>query len=904
MNAESRTRLPMRSARSPGTRHVLLAGVAAALLVTLLAAGDMGQPMAPWGQVQVVAASLAAVAMTWHGTRTTIDPDDLAMRRTILVGTLAWFGIQMSWLLEATLGRPTPPVIVATFVVVLAAVIARWWALALRGRFTLIEAIAVHLDSAAVFLSVGAGTLLVLGPIALRNAGEEEALIFAVLFAAVAAALVVLYLAVTPIRDRAGWTAIMAGLATVSGGLMWRALAAPPRWHPADLLLSVGVMVAAYGASTSTRSTDPSEAFRRAAARIRSTLPLAAVAVTPLLLVANEILLPMNGEQIGLAVDVALAMVLVNTAVRQTLLLRERDRIVTEATKAAARERDMVVDMERSEQRFRSLVQNSSDVFLILVPDGTISYQSPAVTRVLGYPQDEGSIRTIYEFLHPDDRGFLQTAIDELLLRAGGQRTVEIRVRHADGSWRTVEATGTNMFDEPAVGGIVVNYRDITERKLLEDQLTHEAFHDPLTGLSNRALFIDRVEHALARRSDPDRLAVLFMDLDDFKTINDSLGHSAGDLVLVAAAERIRGCLRPEDTISRLGGDEFAVLLEESDRDLPQRVAARMLEALRLPFEIGGKQVHLAASVGVAYGSRDTRTANEMLRNADMAMYTAKNLGKGRVELFEASMHAAVLTRLELKADLELAVERSEFRLRYQPVYDMRSGRLASFEALVRWRHPTRGEVGPSDFIPLAEETGLIIPIGRWVLEQACLQARAWADAGAGAVDISVNLSAHQLRDPLLVGGVLETLHSSGLPAERLVLELTESSLMQDDEGRLNALRALGVRLALDDFGTGYSSLSYLARLPIEMLKIDRAFVAELGEHEDSALVRSVIQLATAMEMTTVAEGIELPEQLDRVREMGCDYAQGFLLARPMDAIRATALVTSGHTIGTLTKAV
>jgi diguanylate cyclase (GGDEF)-like protein/PAS domain S-box-containing protein len=548
-------------------------------------------------------------------------------------------------------------------------------------------------------------------------------------------------------------------------------------------------------------------------------------------------------------------------------------------------------DLLVSETRFRSLVTNSSDVYLIISPLGVVSYQSPAVERVLGYPPNDRLGRQIFELTHPDDIAFVQSTIAELIATPGAQRTIEMRSRHSDGSWRNLEATGRNMVDDPAVQGIVVNYRDVTERKRLEEQLTHQAFHDPLTGLANRALFTDRVEHALRRREDGDSLAVLFMDLDDFKEINDSLGHASGDLILTAVSERLRAALRPEDTVSRLGGDEFAVLVEDPGTASVGDIAHRVLDSLNRPFEVSGKQVGIGASIGVAFAG-EAADASELLRNADVAMYTAKNKGKSRVEIFEASMHTAVVTRLELRADLEHALERGEFRLRYQPLYELASGQLHSFEALLRWRHPSRGEVLPNQFIPLAEETGLIVPIGRWILNETCRQAQAWRAVGREDLCISFNMSARQLREPTVVGWVAEALRTSGLPAANLIVELTESGIMQDDEGRLRELRALGVQLALDDFGTGYSSLSYLSRFPIDILKIDRSFISPLGgASEDSELVRTVVQLAASMRMRTVAEGIETATQLARVKELGCDFGQGFFLSKPMDAIRATALL-------------
>jgi diguanylate cyclase (GGDEF)-like protein/PAS domain S-box-containing protein len=883
--------------RHEPVRAILLAGMMATVVIASFGAGDDLGSLAPvWPSVQLLIAAIGAVLMAWRGVAGATD-GDREVRRNGLLGVSAWLGLQLAWLVEAVRPGTSLGPVAFTMLCVLLFVIGRWWIQVLHGRFSPIETAAVYLDSLAVALVVAACAILFRGSGVVQDT-DRAFLTFAVVMGATVGGAAVLNLAITPVRAASGWIALMLGLATAGGGLLWRVGADPGQWQPADVMTSLGVLLGGYGAATWTNAVDPSLRFRAWARGLRDALPVGAVALAAVLLIVNEILLPTNGETVGLTVDVALALVLADCVVRQTLMVRERGRLLHQANGAVERERLASADLATSEQRFRALVQNSSDVFLILKPDGTVDYQSPAVERVLGYPPGERLGRQIFELTHPDDLGFVKAVIAELMQSPGAVRTIELRSRHADGSWRTLEATGHNLLADPMVNGIVVNYRDISERKVLERQLIHEAFHDPLTGLANRALFIDRVDHALTRRDEPKRLAVLFMDVDDFKTINDSLGHAAGDLVLVAVAERLRGCLRPEDTVARLGGDEFGVLVEDAEAGLPHELAGRLLGALRNPFEISGKQVHIQASIGLAYAGDDSRTANELLRNADVAMYTAKNRGKGRVERFETSMHAAVLSRLELKADLERAISHDEFRLRYQPTFDLRDGHLAGFEALLRWRHPTRGEIFPNDFIGLAEETGLIVPIGKWVLDQACSQARAWLDAGRDDLVLGVNLSARQLREAEIVDWVRDALAAAELPAERLMLELTESSLMQDDEGRLHELRGLGVRLALDDFGTGYSSLSYLSRFPIEVLKIDRSFTVELGgELEDSALVRSVIQLAAAMNMRTVAEGIERPEQLARVTALGCDLAQGYLLGRPMDAIRATSLATTHATI-------
>jgi diguanylate cyclase (GGDEF)-like protein len=420
--------------------------------------------------------------------------------------------------------------------------------------------------------------------------------------------------------------------------------------------------------------------------------------------------------------------------------------------------------------------------------------------------------------------------------------------------------------------------------------MLHQALHDSLTGLPNRALFLDRLAHALERGGVAGRVGVLFCDLDRFKTVNDSLGHAAGDELLVAVASRLSGCLRAGDTAARLGGDEFAVLIEDvrSEREAVA-VAERLIEALNPPFEIRGREVFVSASVGVVVGSG---RGEELLRNADVAMYRAKAEGKGRCALFEPSMRAEVLDRIELEADLQRAVARNELVVHYQPVVSLADGSLAAFEALVRWRHPTRGLLAPLSFIPLAEETELIIDIGRWVLEESCAQAQRWGTS------VSVNLSGKQLGQSDLVEVVARALARSGLAPERLWLEITETVLMHDTEAtieRLRALKALGVRLAVDDFGTGYSSLRYLRRFPIDLLKMAKPFVDGLNASpEGTALAKTILELGHSLGLRTVAEGIEGAAELAQLRRLGCELGQGFLFAEPLSADDAGALLRAG----------
>jgi diguanylate cyclase (GGDEF)-like protein/PAS domain S-box-containing protein len=556
-------------------------------------------------------------------------------------------------------------------------------------------------------------------------------------------------------------------------------------------------------------------------------------------------------------------------------------------------------ELRRSEERFRSLVQNSIDVQLIVNADGRITYESAAVERVLGYRADDRVGRNAFDDLHPDDVAWAEQMFHDVVRVPASQVAAEVRVRHADGSWLVIEAVAKNLLDDPAVGGIVVNYRDITGRKALEDELKRQAFHDSLTGLANRALFADRLEHAISRAErSPTALAVLFLDLDDFKTVNDSLGHSEGDLLLVAVAERLRGSLRASDTIARMGGDEFAILIEDPvDSETPMDVGRRMLAQLEPPFAHGGKELFVRASVGVATTRSRDHTADEVLRNADVAMYTAKTNGKNRLEVFEPGMHTAALTRLALKGDLERALERGEFTLVYQPIVRLAGGRLSGVEALLRWQHRDRGAVGPAEFIPVAEETGVILPLGRWVLERACAQAAAWNAISPQPITMSVNVSGRQLQHPAFAADVAAVLESTGLAPQLLTLELTESVLMQDAEAAtavLVELKSLGVRLAIDDFGTGYSSLNYLRRFPIDELKIDRSFVASLDDGPtQSAVVLSILRLGETLRLETVAEGIEETSQLAALRDLGADLGQGYLFARPLDAVAVTDLIVA-----------
>jgi diguanylate cyclase (GGDEF)-like protein len=480
---------------------------------------------------------------------------------------------------------------------------------------------------------------------------------------------------------------------------------------------------------------------------------------------------------------------------------------------------------------------------------------------------------------------------------------VEWRVRHRDGSWRQFEVVNASLLDDEAVRGIVATLRDVTERRALERELEHQAFHDRLTGLANRALFRDRLEHALARRNrhrDQHPVAVLLLDLDDFKVVNDSLGHAAGDRLLVMVAERLRGHLRASDTTARLGGDEFAVLLDDpAADDEALRVAERLIEVLAAPYQLDGRELFVRASIGVAAAAETGQPADELLRDADMAMYAAKARSRGGYQVFQPALHEAAVGRLALEADLQRGIEEGQFTLHYQPILELASGRLVGLEALLRWRHPERGWVAPLDFIPAAEASGQIVPIGRFVLRQACRQAVAWqARFPARPLRMSVNVSARQLQEPDVAEDIRRVVEDCGMDPRLLVLEITETVLVQDVEAmaaKLRALTACGLRVAVDDFGTGYSSLSYLHRFPVHLLKIDKSFTDRVdGGFDDAALARAIVRLGQALHLETVAEGVETASQLAALRELGCTFGQGFHFARPLEAAAVEELLEAG----------
>ena len=684
--------------------------------------------------------------------------------------------------------------------------------------------------------------------------------------------------------------------------------------------------------------------------------------------------------------------------------------------------------LRKNEERFRSLVQNASEIILVMGDDGAVRYASPSLEWVLGYRPEDVVGNDSFDVMHPDDKTPVWEVIADAIKSPGIPFHLRFRLRHADGYWRHMESNCTSLVDDSAVGGVVFNSRDVTERvrteealmeserrfrssfehaavgmalvgsdgrwlrvnqalceivgytdeellrrtfqdithpedldkdlrqarrllegeissyqmekryihkqghvvwillngslvrdeeggplyflaqvqdvsarKRIEGQLQRQALHDPLTGLPNRTLFVDRLGQALerTRRRKDRRVAVLFMDLDGFKVINDSLGHETGDLLLTIVAERLERCLRPEDTLARFGGDEFVVLIEEVESpEEAVRVAERIAEELRQPFLLNGHELFTSASIGIGLGDVWMKTPEDLLRDSDVAMYRAKNEGSG-YRVFEPAMYEGAMKRLALEGDLRRAIERDEFVVHYQPMASVSTGEIVGTEALVRWQHPEHGLLAPSGFIPVAEETGLIIPMGRLILMEACRQAKEWQRrySKAPPLTVSINLSARQLRHPGLVSEVASALDHADLNPESLTLEITESTFVEDERATGEALRRLkelGVRLAIDDFGVGYSSLSYLRYLPVDGLKLDRVLVGSLDtDAKNLAIVRAVVDLGQALGMDVVAEGVETHEEFEELRRLGCGLGQGYYYWSPRPAKEADQLLAS-----------
>ncbi|MEK7724306.1 MAG: EAL domain-containing protein [Acidobacteriota bacterium] len=560
--------------------------------------------------------------------------------------------------------------------------------------------------------------------------------------------------------------------------------------------------------------------------------------------------------------------------------------------------------LRKSETRYVLAAQGANDgLWDWDLVNGDI-YYSPRWMEILGITED-GGIAPSKEFwldsIHPNDYAEVIRDFSSHLQGKTEHFENEHRILHLSGEYRWVLIRGLATRDEKGNAlRIAGSMTDITERKVAEERLAHDALHDSLTGLPNRKRLMARLNRSLERlrKSTEHTFAVYFIDLDRFKLINDTLGHQAGDELLLKITEKLEFVVRPSDMVARLGGDEFVILLEDVNTEKQITVVAeRILKGLREPMMIAGQKVYSGASIGIVLGSGEYETADDLLRDADLAMYRAKSKGKGRFEIFDAKIHSGTLSLLQLEIDLRRAIENWEFVLNYQPVVTLNSEEISGFEALVRWNHPIRGVIPPNDFIPIAEDTGLILPIGRWVLREACQQLRQWQDQfpEAASLVMNVNLSARELDQKDLILQIKKVLKETKLDPKCLKLEITESVIMKNAEQAIKTvkeLRDMGIRVSIDDFGTGYSSLSYLHRFPIDTLKVDRSFINRIGtEGEHAEIIQTIIKLAANLGMDVVAEGVESEEQLNFLKNMNCEFGQGYYYSKPVDSVAAFDIV-------------
>ena len=870
------------------SRRVLLAG---GVGIVVLVAGVMATAGAPVPQLIRLAAAAIGFAFAFRGWHVAVGRRRRARGWiTLVIGV--WLVSETGRLVSAWTGEPA--ILAELSVVGLAAAAAAAYVAATRGRMRPAEEAALYLDAAALFFAVMAAVVLI-GSSVLNDGHSVAVLAHGAFFLGILAATLLLDLAThTPLRFVGPWE-ILVGVAFGAAGYLGLLTVTGPGVVTAALHLSVavGVVLAGHGGGHWTDLESRSPRYLHVADTMRRILPIGSAFLT----VAMAVVLIWQPEMITgparIGVAVAAGTVALAVLARQTLLLMDRDRVI-------GSERRLSDELTVAEAQYRSVVERVPGVVYVAEAGqhGRWHFVSPKIKDLLGYTAEEwmGDPTLWMSRMHPADRARMIQAENDDLERSDSQGRWEYRLIARDGRVVWViddEAVISRDVDgRPImVQGILV---DISDRKDLEDQLRHQALHDPLTGLPNRVLFVDRLSHALVRRARATNgLAVLFVDLDDFKDVNDGLGHAVGDRLLRLVAARLRGVLRAEDSAGRLGGDEFAFLLEDATAARAERVAERILAALAAPFELGEGTATLSASIGIAVRSGPidetdaTAAADELLRDADTAMYAAKGMGKGRVRVFDRGMSEPAARRRELGTALARALdEEDQLFLEYQPIVDLRSRAWFGLEALVRWDHPQLGRLMPADFIPLAEENRLISRLGDWVLRRAC------SDLAGGSTLVSVNVSAHQLGGEL--SGVVEAvLAETGMKPSRLMLELTESTIAAAGAGaerELQAVQRLGVRIALDDFGSGYSSLEYLGRLPIDILKIDRSLVEQVHvEPQRQEVLRAIGHIAEKLGLRTIVEGVEHEAQREALLELGFRHAQGFLFAHPLSLTEALA---------------
>lgn len=832
------------------------------------------------------------------------------LRYLIALGVASWCVGQSVWVVQTLtgwIGFPTPSDIgyLGMVVPVMAALM-----LALRGRLPRAQELAVYLDGAMIFLAISSvimvtvgANLAPLGPIP-----TAVTLAYPILHLATVGTGAVGLLALRGALRPSGGYLLLAGFAVV--GLAWvewlheSAIAAPPSGSFINYFFAIGIVIVGIGGAT-WRYGLPGEArSQRASDRLLGALPLVAL-LGP---TAISFIRHMTPVEIGLN-DVGTVCIVLLAAIRQSLLLRERGRLLEDSDTAREELELALVRRADADSRYRVLVESVPAAVYVDVEDGAfvgggkVSYMSPQIELILGYPPEafmaDADLWPL--LIHPDDLDRTVAAYNRHWVSEEPLRQ-DYRMIANDGSTVWIHDEAFSMI-EAASGrrvsqGLIVN---TTERKRLEEQLLHDALHDPLTGLANRVLFRDHLERALAAQTRRrGKVAVLFLDLDNFKVVNDSLGHRAGDRLLIEVARRLASTIRATDIAARLGGDEFTILLDRvRGIDEVKASAERIAAELSKPIEVDGRALVVGVSIGIALAAGPETAAEDLLAHADVAMYEAKGHGRGRHAVFDPSMRIRAIGRLETEAELRTAIEQEQFVLHYQPIIDLATDRIAGFEALVRWRHPKRGLVPPMEFIPFAEVTGLIVPLGRLVTVAACRQLRALRDAGIAGPEMtmSVNVSPRQAAEPGFAAEVGGILISMGIEPSALVLEITESLMLDASaasDGSLRQLRDMGVQLVIDDFGTGFSALEYFKRFAVQGLKLDRSFIGGLGHSRvDTAIVTATLAFAQALGLSVTAEGIETIEQLDRLRALGCLQGQGYLFSPAVPAEDLPALIAA-----------
>jgi diguanylate cyclase (GGDEF)-like protein/PAS domain S-box-containing protein len=892
-------------------RTILLVGLPTLSILMFLTAANVGGLVVLWELAHTTVGGLLAMAVAASAARRTSGLER-RLRSLVALGAASWSVGQLCWSVQTAtgfVGFPTPSDIgyLGVVVPVVAALV-----LAVHGRLPRAEELAVYLDSAAIFLAISAVILAMYGD-GLAPLGVVAATVtvaYPILHLATAGAGLVALLAIRGVVRASGGYLLLAGFAMV--GLAWvewlreAVVVVPPAGSLVNYLFPIGIVIVGLGGASWRLGESSGARSRRATRAIHGVLPLAALFGSAALIVVRDVTTPDLG-----IVDVAAFGVIILAGVRQTLLVHERGRLLDDSWQARADLDWALVLGAEADSRYRILVESVPAAVYIdvhdpaLVAAGRTSYMSPQIETMLGYPPEAfiADPDLWPKLIHPDDlertiAAYTEHWASELPFRD------DYRMLARDGSvvWLRDEAfimtEGASTGRRKVSQGLLF---DITEQKRLEHQLLHDALHDPLTGLANRVLFRDHVERALAgSRRRRRKVAVLFLDLDNFKVVNDSLGHRAGDRLLVEIGRRLSASVRAIDVAARLGGDEFTVLLDRvRGVEEAKASAERLAVELGKPIELDGRSFVVAVSIGIALASGPEMAADDLLAHADAAMYEAKAQGRARHAVFDPSMRIRATRRLEMERELRTAIDEEQFELHYQPIIELASNRIAGFEALVRWRHPVRGLVPPMEFIPLAETSGLIVLLGRLITAAACRQLRAMRDAGIDGehLTMSVNVSPRQAGEPGFAAEIAAILESTGLDPTSLVLEITES-LMLDvsaaSDGSLRQLRDMGVQLVVDDFGTGFSALEYFKRFAVHGLKIDRSFINGLGRsREDTAIVTATLAFAAALGLSVTAEGVETEDQLERLRALGCQQGQGFLFSRPVPAADLPALLAA-----------